>query len=158
MSIYEFYENNAELEEKGVWIDTISDPEQFKIASSTNKKYVKEIRRLYTPHRNEIRRSQRLVDQGKDVPDALAKLISDLEMRAFCKCVLLDWKNVTDRVGKEIKYSPSAAFKLLSDPNLRALKETIILESDKHSNFILDKKDEEIEETEKNLKKTSTGS
>ena len=158
MSIYELYENDAKLEAEGVWIDTISDPEKFKVASATNQKYSQELSKLFTPHKNEIRRSQRLSDSGKQIPKALTDLISNLELRAFCKYVLVDWKNVVDKSGKEIKYSSQAALKLLSDPNLRTLREAIITEAEKQSNFALVGKDEEEKETVKNLKKTSTGS
>jgi len=154
LSIWDVYESDANLEETGVWVETLPEGTRFKIASMDNKKASEYIQELYEPHKMKIREAQQLVERGEKAPASVTKLIQDIELQVFCRYVLLDWENVTNRDGTKLKYTWQNALKLLKDKNMRRLKERLFEEADRQSNFAI----KMVKESEKNLPKISTGS
>ncbi len=155
MSIYSQYEIDPSLETEGVWVNTVSDPEEFLLAAAGNQKAQDFAKKLYAPKRNLLVRAQQAAERtGGEIPSAIKEFIADVELRTFCNCVLLGWKNVKDREGAAIEYTPETAYKLLTDPRMRKLKDALMEESARQANFV----QEVNADTEKNLSSTPSGS
>jgi len=55
-------------------------------------------------------REQRAKDMVSD------DVLSDIAKKVVARYILLDWKNLLDEKGKEIKYSEEKAYEIISDP------------------------------------------
>lgn len=135
MSIYDLYESDSKAEIEGVWIDTISTPEKFKLASASNSKYSDKIAELTKPKLLQVQAAQAKLAKGQRIPEDILVFVSENELIAFCECILVDWKGVKNKKGKNIPYSPAGALKLLTNPDMRRLKEALMDEADNQNNF-----------------------
>jgi len=88
------------------------------------------------------------------MPKGIEKILAGIDLKCACNHILVNWEKVKDRKGKNIEYSPDAAYKLLSEKGMHRLKEAILEESHNLSNF----SKEMNKESEKNLKTVSTTS
>lgn len=93
--------------EVGVWAEYKGG--QFLIAHAGNDKFQRVLARLQRPHRRKIQRDE--LDPVEQKRITLA---------AIAEAILLDWKDVTDADGNEIKYSVKIAVRALTnDPDFR---------------------------------------
>jgi len=138
-SIYDIYESNLDLEEEGVWVN-LTKTIEVKVAALGNRK-----------HTNLLTKLQKA--QGKTLEND-ADLREDIHVQAMAKTVLLDWKGITDKDGKPLKYSYENAYKLLSDEKMYRFKKDILFLSQEAETF----KAQEEEADAKNSKKSSDGS
>lgn len=122
-NIYDLYETDQSKETEGIW-HMVSDKIGFLLARSggANVKYNKAMEAKTRPYRRQI---------ANDTMDT--ELANKLMREAFAETVVLDWKGVTDKNGKSVKYNQKTAAKLLTDlPDLfNDLREA----ASKHSNF-----------------------
>lgn len=124
-NLYELFETDTKAEIEGFW-HPVTDTSSFKLARAggANTKFIKMMESLTRPHRRKI-------DDGS-IDNELA---SDLMQEAFAQTVILDWKGVTDKGGKAIKFSPQAAHRLMQDlPELFSELRDVAA---KHANFRL---------------------
>ena len=108
MNIYEKFETDKNAEVDGIWVElgTGKDDPSFKLGrmGGSNKKYEKTLDTAMAPHR-------RKMELGVMDEDTAKTVLLDV----FSKSVLLDWKNVKDRDGKEIKFSPKKVVEVMSE-------------------------------------------
>lgn len=97
----------------GVWED-FGDGTSILLARMGNSYYEKELKKLATPYKRQIRTNT--------VSDTV---YNDLINKAVSKTVILNWKGLKED-GKEIKYSPEKAYELLSNPIYRDFRELIL--------------------------------
>lgn len=133
-SLYDLYETNLDLEQEGVWVE-IAEGIELKVAALGNPNHQEAMERFSKPYKSQMR--QKTI--AKDIEE-------DLHMKAIAKAVLVDWKGVTDRKGKEIVYSFENAYKLLTDPSMRRFKSIVLGLSTEAETF----KSQEVEEAIKN--------
>lgn len=124
MSIYSAFETDASLETGGVWIDYGPDG-RFRVARAggANKNFTKKFQRLMKPHRRAI--------QAEALQDEAAMSIM---VEVFVDTVLLGWERVTDREGKNLAYSKTAAKKLFAD--LPELFQDLMTQSQNYAVFL----------------------
>lgn len=134
MSLYSLYSTDNSIETEGFALE-IWDGEnciKFAIARAggANRKFANALESGMRPHKEAINR-------GK-LSDEVAE---DVLTKAIAKHIVVNWDNVVDRDGKEIEYSPEAAYQLLSDlPELRSM---IWAEAQKISNFQAEEREEQ---------------
>jgi len=134
MANIESIKTSVEKEIDGVWVDFAMGI-QLKIARARNPKYQELLRKLIDPVRVEIR------DDKLDIKD-LNNII--LEVRA--KTILLDWKNIEDKDGKDIPYSPEKAIEFFKNPELKDFYTFVVTISENADQY----KKDLIESSEKN--------
>lgn len=71
---------------------------------------------------------------GAKVDEKDTASLRDIQARVMADHVLLDWKNLGQK-GKELKYSPDAAYKILRDPKYQDLFNLVLSESLSRDNF-----------------------
>ena len=94
--------SNEEGFERGIWADFSGSG--MLIANTGNLEYQRELSRLQQPYRKKIERGTL---DPKTTKHILCKAIAD--------AVLVDWKDVIDGKGKEVKFSKEVAYKALTD-------------------------------------------
>jgi len=110
MNIYEQFETDKDVEKDGLTIDYGNFSFRIARAGGSNVKYNKILNLLTKPHR-------RSMEVGV-MDDEVAKKIM---REVYAKTVVLGWDKVTDRDGKEIKFSWQNCVKLFNDlPDLFA--------------------------------------
>ena len=92
--------NTVEKEKNGVWVTYTGS--QFLIAHINNPAFQRIYTRLQLPHRKAI--EKKTLD-----PDVQL----DIMAKALSKAIVLDWKDVVDRDGNQVKYSVDAVEKVL---------------------------------------------
>lgn len=104
MSLFKQFATNKEAEQDGIWVDFGPNEDGtvpgFKIARAgkSNKKWTKAVERATKPHRRQM-------DLG-----TLDNVIAEkLMLGVFVDSILIDWRNVQDKDGKEIKLSKESA-------------------------------------------------
>lgn len=138
MSIWNTHAIDLDLAENGIWITDIAGDEEFLIASYSNKKH-------RAAMNDWLKRNSKKLKNGT-ISDEVA---NEFMIKAFCRHVLLGWKNVKDREGNEIEFSFENAYKLLSDPSLEPLLRDLEAASKDEASF----RDEVKAEQAKNSKK-----
>ena len=104
-TLYDQFETSEKAElEDGIMIEIPGSGAQFwcKRAGGANVEFTKFVERE--------NRKYRAANKSLDTESG-----EDILRNGLAHHVLFDWKNVTDRNGKEIKFSPEAAIKLLTD-------------------------------------------
>ena len=98
MSLFKQFETNKTAEQDGIWVEYGPNEDGtvpgFKIARAgkSNKKWAKAIERATKPHR-------RLMELG-----TLDNAVAEKLMRGvFVEAILIDWRNVRDKDGKELQ-------------------------------------------------------
>lgn len=107
-NIYEQFGTNKDSETNGVWVETGDEKTSpaFKLArmSSTNKKYSKALEAATRKHKAALR-------VGALPTEKAVKI----EKEVFVSTILLDWRNISDKNGKELKFDKSNALKVMHD-------------------------------------------
>ena len=104
MSLFKQFATNKEAEQDGIWVEYGPNDDGtipgFKIARAgkSNKKWAKSVERATKPHRRAMELGT--MDNG---------LAEKLMQSVFVESILLDWRNVQDKEGKEIKLSKESA-------------------------------------------------
>lgn len=148
VSIRSKWGRNKEKVNDGVWIncDEIDTDEAFMLKVrylkiSSNPDYAKCITRLTKPYRRHGELSY--------------ELQASIAMRAFCKVILVDWKNAYDDEGNVIPFNEQNAIDLMED--FPDLYEFISTEAADPNNFDQPSMEDD-EGTAKNSKTTSSTS
>lgn len=103
MNIFDLFETDADKIKNGVEIKVADAVFICRPNDMTNQFYAAELSKLHTEYAVQLK-----------VGALSEKESSDLMLKVFCKTVLIGWKNLKDKSGKEIEYSETAAFELLS--------------------------------------------
>lgn len=107
-SIFSIYQTNTSRETAGVWVKPVGEYEgapEFKIARAggANKRFESLQMNLMKPY-------QRIIQsQAKNMTEETRTLIMNLTKEAFVATCILDWKNVFNVDGDEIKFSKEQA-------------------------------------------------
>ena len=100
-------DNDVSLLDEGVW--TEFNGSKLKIAHSSNSAFQRALSRRQQPHRRKI-------EQGTADPQVLR----DVMCQAMADALVVDWKEVTDKSGASIAYTPELGYKALkNNPDLR---------------------------------------
>ena len=104
-NLYELFETDNTLETEGIWY-TFDKDTKFLLARAggANTRFTKVLEAKTRPYRRQI-------DNGTIDND----LGNQLLIEAFSEAVVLGWSGVTDKAGKEMKYSVANCVKLLTD-------------------------------------------
>lgn len=86
----------------GVWMEY--EGSKFLVTHMSNVAFQRAVMRRQAPHKSKI-------DKGTLDPAVMRELMT----RAMAETLLLDWKNVVDKEGKEVPYSPEAGYKALKN-------------------------------------------
>ena len=121
-------------EVNGVWVD-FEVGIRLKIARARNSAYRELMSELIEPHRKDIRNDETDIE-----------VLGDILREVRAKTILLDWENIEDEGGKEIKYSSKKALEFFKDPELSDFYTFIIIASENLENF----KKDIVKESEKN--------
>jgi hypothetical protein len=108
MSLYDRYGTNKELEENGVWVE-FGDGVQLLLARIKSQRSLSAKKAAEKPYREVLRNASRM---GKEVTEDIQTRIA---LNWLVNGVVLDWKEVTDRTGKKLKFSPDNARDLFED-------------------------------------------
>lgn len=131
-SIYEMFATDLQIETDG-FVHRVSEKISFTLARAggANANFSKVMEVKTRPHRRQIQ------DDTMDLA-----LANSLLIEAFAETVVLGWKGITDKEGKEVKCTPKNAIKLFTDlPDLFAeLREA----AGKQSNFRADEVQEDV--------------
>jgi hypothetical protein len=103
MKLSKFKEQTSEIE--GVWVD-VGEGVQLKLARADNSSYQKEVSKILLASSSELRILQ-------DSNPRRMEIIREARIKAISRTILLDWRNLQDENGKELKYSPELAEKIL---------------------------------------------
>ena len=68
-------------------------------------------------YRKAVLESSRTTNKLSVVSEPGEVQTDDDQIRVFCNAVIVGWENVKNKDGKEIKFTPGAAFKMLSGSN-----------------------------------------
>lgn len=104
-NLYELFETDKNLETEGIWY-TFDKDTKFLLARAggSNARFAKAVEAKTRPYRRQI-------DNGTIDND----LGNALLIEAFAETVVLSWAGVTDKSGKEMKYSVANCISLLTD-------------------------------------------
>lgn len=104
-SIYDVFETDSETETKGINYN-MGKMGKFVLARAggDNEKYSSLMEKVFRPYRKQIER-------GRIDADLMITLLVDV----FAGSVILGWSGVTDRKGKEIKYSVAKCRELMTE-------------------------------------------
>ena len=118
--------------EEGIWID-VGDGLRIKVASLTNKKYIKMLRAKMKPYRTQVR-SGRIKDE----------VVEGIVRECMARTVLLDWEGLTeDDEETVIPYSTDKAKELLDAyPEFMQIVHDTACD---HALFVADEDDESSE-------------
>jgi hypothetical protein len=131
-------EITIDKENDGVWAPFKGS--EFLIASSGCNKFQRMFSKLQMPHRKAI-------DRRKLDPE----IQLDIMAKAMSSSLLLDWRNVCDNSGKDVKFTKEAAYNVLKSNS--EFRDFITEFSTEIENYISDEK----EDLGKSVKKSSTG-
>ena len=111
MSLYSVNYVSDKLSREGIWVDiNCGDdcpPARFKMAcknASVNLVFAVALEQM-------LKENKRKIDQGT----LTRKQDRMLMLKIFCKHILLDWENVTDKSGKKIPFNEENAIQVMSD-------------------------------------------
>ena len=122
-SIYEQFDTNREVETKGIELD-FGEAGVFTIARAggANKRYAKVMKQMASPYKRQM-------EHDLMSPESVDDLLIDV----FVESVMIGWKGVKDREGKDLKYSKKVCTELFHElPELFAVVRN---ESSKAANF-----------------------
>ena len=116
-SIYELFETDETMEQQGIVVD-FGPYGEFKVAraSGSNIKYSETVKRYNKPY-------QKMLKRGT-MPEKLARQVL---AKVYAESIVLNWKRVIGRDGKEIPYTTQNVVKVLLD--LPDLFSQIVIES-----------------------------
>lgn len=143
MELYKQFETDTVAEVEGVWVD-LGDGGSVKVARLNNPNHKKALDHLRKPYKNMLR-------TGRGLPDDVAEKISS---QAMAEAILLDWKGLKGRDGKEVAYSPEKALELLMDPALKDFRDNVAYLAMEQETF----RKEALETAAKNSDTSSPGS
>ena len=108
MSIYDMYETDMAKEVEGFW-HPVNKKISIKMARAggANLAFSKAMEKKTRPHR---KRGGAFEGDEVDV-----ELANELMKEAFAETIILDWKGITNKEGKKVAFSLTAAVKLLKD-------------------------------------------
>jgi hypothetical protein len=108
MSFRDLYGTDKAAETEGTWVE-LAEGVSVKIRRANSKKSREVRKRLEKPYITMIRRDT--------LPDNVAEQIT---ARHVSEGILLDWKGITDEKGKDLAFSPEAAYNIcLEFPDFR---------------------------------------
>lgn len=108
MSFRDLYATDKAAETDGTWVE-LGEGVKVMLRRANSKKSKDVRKRLEKPYISMLRRDT--------LPDHIAEQIT---ARHVAEGILIDWKGVTDEKGKEIKFSPEAAYEIcLEFPDFR---------------------------------------
>lgn len=135
------FATSKEKENEGVWTDDLGDGLKLKIARMKNPRFRKMYERMTKPYKRQIR---------------LGTLPEETEIDIICKCisqtVLLDWQNLSVD-GKKQDYNQDNAYKILKNPEIGDFRDFVVDLANDIELF----REEDLEDSEKNLQSGSTG-
>jgi len=104
-SIYGLFGTDKEMERSGIWLD-YGKFGSFLIARAggSNDRFQKAMERLSRPHRKQI--------ANETLDDDIA---NDLLLKAFAEAVVLSWKGIKDKDGREMPFTRDNVIKLFKD-------------------------------------------
>lgn len=108
MALYDRYGTSKELEENGVWVD-FGDGVQLLLARIKSQRSLAAKKAAEKPYRDVLRTASRL---GKEVTEDIQTKIA---LDWLVNGVVLDWKDVTDRSGKKLRFTPDNARRVFDD-------------------------------------------
>ncbi len=114
LSIYELYETDLAKEVEGFW-HKVNKNISVKMARAggANLAFTKAMELKTRDHR---KRGGALEGDEMDI-----ELVTEIMKEAFVETIILDWKGITNKEGKTVKFSAGAAKKLIADlPELYA--------------------------------------
>lgn len=131
MSIYKKYSTDKTKDQEGVFIP-VGGGASFKLTrmGPTNIRYGNKFKALSKPY-------ERLAKNDELSPEKAL----EIQVKAFCGTVLVDWKDVTDKDGNPLEFSEENAVKVLTD--LPDLYLELVSESENRDNFQIDEKEAE---------------
>lgn len=102
---YDTFKADENLEKEGIELD-YGDAGLFLIARAggSNKDFARMMEKVFRPYRRQM-------DAGTMDEKVADKLLAEV----FAKTVILDWKGVTDKNGKNLPFNEANATKLLTD-------------------------------------------
>lgn len=113
MNIYEAFETSSQAIEEGRWLEIVFQGQAVCAVRvrSASPDLNPELRKAMTDE------ALGLVGETKDPELTVRKALQqpDLERRLFAAAVITDWRDVTDRKGKALKYTPKNAERILKD-------------------------------------------
>lgn len=104
MSLYDRYGTNKNLEEEGTWMD-MGDGVGFKIRRFRSKTVQEVKKKAERPYENILKR-------GEEIPEDIA---TKLLVEQISKGVVVDWRGVQDREGKDMPFTYENAKTLFND-------------------------------------------
>lgn len=105
MNLYARYETDTVAEAEGVNID-FGDGVSVRVRSTDSVKVRESQNRLTKKHR------QAIIANGGLLPPALA---DSIEVEILSTAIVIDWKGVSDRDGKELPFTPANARVVFAD-------------------------------------------
>ena len=111
----------AEVE--GVWTTYFEDI-RLKVARLNNAAHREYLKKLGRPHQTQI--SHGTLDN---------KVIEEMSREAVAHTILLDWENVLDDDGSELRYSPALGNRLFNDPEYYDLFEFVVKFAARNENY-----------------------
>jgi hypothetical protein len=100
----ERYTTNKEAEEEGVWVD-LGDGIEIKVRRIKSPTSRKVLRQLQAPYEH-MRRT------GRSLPESVE---TEITRKWAAHGLLVDWKGVGDKDGKNLPFSPDNALKVLQE-------------------------------------------
>lgn len=134
MANIEKIKTDLQKQTKGVWVDFALGIE-LKIARARNPKYTEMVRNLTEHLRIKIRDDSIEIDE-----------LNEVLLKVRARTILLDWKNIEDKDGVAIPYSPEKAEEFFRDPELQDFYKFVQIVSDDADQY----RKELIEGIEKN--------
>jgi hypothetical protein len=132
-NVYDIYKTDDEIEsQKGIELDFGSFSIRILRAGNANKKYTMAMKKHGKKYKTQLE------DQFIENEEVRAIMII-----VYAESVVIDWKGITDKTGKEMPFSKENCIKLFND--LPELFKRITQEAENFTNF----KKEEIEKTKK---------
>lgn len=142
-NIYDIYEVDLDAKNvNGTWVE-IGEGIKIKTRHLGCPDSKKLLKRLRAPYEKKGRNSLKLTEE----------ISTKIAVQAICRTAIQDWEGFTDRKGKILKFSVEAALEILLNPAMEALTNEIIYAVTELEVF--NKK--ELDDAEKNLKKSSAG-
>lgn len=135
LSIFDLYERNTEVEESGQWVRLTKGDIEVQVRSTSSDTYQRALERLQKPYLPMIRRQA--------LPEDIAR---NILFRSISQGLLVNWRNVFDKEGKEIPFSEQTAFEILSRISMRDVADEILEAARMRETFT----NEHFEDSEKN--------
>lgn len=108
MTLYDRYGTSKDMEENGVWVP-FGEGTELLLARIKSQRSLTAKRAAEKPYREVLRTAARL---GKEVADDIQSRIA---LDWLVSGVVLDWKEVSDRNGNMVTFSPDNAREIFGD-------------------------------------------